>query len=316
MAIHLGFATIVGRLVLTAFLGGLLGLDRSEHGHSAGLRTTLLVSLAACASMLQANLLMTTVGKPSDSFVVLDLMRFPLGILTGVGFIGAGAIVRRGDRTQGVTTAATLWFVTVMGLCLGGGQLALGTLTFILGASVLWPMRWIEHRLPTIQHATLSLTFLPGSDRDPTELRHLSCHLRDPYPLVVLELFKQGKKSSPVFGAVEGPFRTKRAASGHRPSRPGSGSRILALEDLISLPTQDHHLAHFSTSQSVGVHTARGLDRFDAKVAVELTYLRGVGVREHHPNARVRERGEDLSQLLLVGDASSLLLGSRIVRPR
>ena len=68
---------------------------------------------------------MNSVGKAPDSFVVLDLMRLPLGILTGVGFIGGG-ILKRGDSIQGVTTAATLWFVTVIGLCFGGGQNELG----------------------------------------------------------------------------------------------------------------------------------------------------------------------------------------------
>ena len=166
MEIHVGVGALIARLLLTAVLAGLLGLDRSEHGHAAGLRTTLLVALAACAAMLQANLLLGTVGKPSDSFIVLDLMRNPLGILTGVGFIGAGAIIRRGDRTQGVTTAATLWFVTVMGLCIGGGQMALGLLAFLMGALVIWPMRWIERRVPTIQRATLFLRFQPGAGHD------------------------------------------------------------------------------------------------------------------------------------------------------
>jgi MgtC family len=72
--------------------------------------------------MLQVNYLLTLSGRSSDSFVMNDLMRLPLGILTGVGFIGGGAILRRRDIAVGVTTAATLWFVTVMGLCFGGGQ--------------------------------------------------------------------------------------------------------------------------------------------------------------------------------------------------
>ena len=67
-----------------------------------------------------------TTGKPTDSFVTLDLMRLPLGILTGMGFIGAGAILKKGDIVLGVTTATTLWFVTVLGLCFGGGQWILG----------------------------------------------------------------------------------------------------------------------------------------------------------------------------------------------
>ena len=64
-------------------------------------------------------------GKTSSSFAVMDLMRLPLGILSGMGFIGAGAIVRKDSLVHGLTTAATLWFVTGLGLCFGGGQLAL-----------------------------------------------------------------------------------------------------------------------------------------------------------------------------------------------
>ena len=101
-----------------------LGFERSASGHSAGARTTLRVALAACLARLQANWLMTTAGKTPDSFVTLDVMRLPLGVLTGVGFIGGGAILKRGDSVFGLTTAATRWFVTVIGLCFGGGRSA------------------------------------------------------------------------------------------------------------------------------------------------------------------------------------------------
>src|SRR5581483_8952950 len=106
------WSDIALRLVLTIVAGTVSGLNRGEHGHPAGLRTTILVCLAASLSMIAANLLLDTRGRPSDAFSVLDLMRLPLGILSGMGFIGAGAIVRRGDLVEGVTTAATLWFVT------------------------------------------------------------------------------------------------------------------------------------------------------------------------------------------------------------
>ena len=114
------------RLLLTCVAGAVIGLDRGIRGHAAGLRTTILVALAASVAMIQANLLLSVTGKTADLFGVMDQMRLPLGILTGVGFIGAGTILRRGDLVTGVTTAATLWVVTVIGLCFGGGQLALG----------------------------------------------------------------------------------------------------------------------------------------------------------------------------------------------
>lgn len=79
-----------------------------------------------------ANILLPVDGKTATSFGTMDLMRLPLGILTGVGFIGGGAILRRGDLVTGVTTAATLWVVTVIGLCFSGGQLGLGIGTSVL----------------------------------------------------------------------------------------------------------------------------------------------------------------------------------------
>lgn len=114
------------RLGLSAIAGALIGINRGEHGRPAGLRTTMLVCLAAAGAMLEANFLLSTTGKAANSFVSFDVMRLPLGILTGMGFIGSGAIVKRPDLVHGVTTAATLWIVTVVGLCLGGGQIALG----------------------------------------------------------------------------------------------------------------------------------------------------------------------------------------------
>src|SRR5580692_845340 len=107
IALSLPAATI--RLVCALLAGAVIGLNRSEHGHVAGLRTSILVSLAACVAMLQVNLLLPLAGRTPDSFVMNDLMRLPLGILSGMGFIGAGAIIRRDNLIVGVTTAATLW---------------------------------------------------------------------------------------------------------------------------------------------------------------------------------------------------------------
>ena len=121
MASEIHWQEIAIRLVLTVIAGGLLGMERRKTGHAAGLRTTILVTLAASIAMIQMNLLLQTNGKPHDSYAVMDLMRLPLGILTGVGFIGAGAIVRKHEMVLGITTAATMWFATVIGLCLGGG---------------------------------------------------------------------------------------------------------------------------------------------------------------------------------------------------
>lgn len=110
------------RLVLTILACSAIGLNRGARGHAAGFRTTILVGLAASVAMIQANILLSLDGKTPGSFAVMDLMRLPLGILTGVGFIGGGSILKKGDLVTGITTAATLWVVTVIGLCLGAAN--------------------------------------------------------------------------------------------------------------------------------------------------------------------------------------------------
>jgi putative Mg2+ transporter-C (MgtC) family protein len=167
MPITLGWTDVATRLALTILAGILIGINRSERGRPAGLRTTLLVCLAASVAMIQTNLLMNTAGKAANSFVVLDLMRLPLGILSGMGFIGAGAIVRRDDLVVGITTAATLWFVTVIGLCLGGGQLSLGLAALALGLVVLWGLKWFEQH--TTRNRRAELIVLAAIDGPPEE---------------------------------------------------------------------------------------------------------------------------------------------------
>jgi putative Mg2+ transporter-C (MgtC) family protein len=161
MPLTLTWHEIALRLTLSVVAGALIGLDRGEHGRPAGLRTTLLVCLAAAIAMIQVNLLLNTTGKATDSFVVLDLMRLPLGILTGMGFIGAGAMMRRDGLVLGVTTAATLWFVTVIGLCFGGGQILLGIAALVLGMLVLSALHWVDYKMKQERYAVLNLTTEP-----------------------------------------------------------------------------------------------------------------------------------------------------------
>jgi putative Mg2+ transporter-C (MgtC) family protein len=159
---------IVFRLLLAAVAGAILGFDRSERGRPAGLRTTMLVCLAAAVSMLQTNLLLPMHGKTPESFAVMDLMRLPLGVLTGMGFIGAGAIIRKGNHTEGVTTAATLWSVTLIGLCIGGGQWGLGLAATALSLFVIEGLRWLDRLLKPGREATLQIVIAVDgpTDRD------------------------------------------------------------------------------------------------------------------------------------------------------
>lgn len=153
------WSEIAIRLLLTVLAALLIGINREVGGHTAGLRTTVLVGLAACLAMIQANLLLATVGKSGQSFSVMDTLRLPLGVLTGVGFIGGGAILKRGDVVSGVTTAATLWIITAIGLCIGGGQLVVGSTGAIIALIVLSPFKLLDDRLPRKRKAKFVLMF-------------------------------------------------------------------------------------------------------------------------------------------------------------
>jgi putative Mg2+ transporter-C (MgtC) family protein len=160
MPTTLTWTDIALRLALTAAAGALFGINRSEKGRSAGLRTTLLVSLAACVAMILANRLTLPAGPPILTNPG-DPLRIPLGVLSGMGFIGAGAIIRRENLIIGVTTAATVWFVTIMGLCFGSGQLGLGAVDAAVGLAVLAGLTWAEDLLPRDRRAVLVLTVSP-----------------------------------------------------------------------------------------------------------------------------------------------------------
>lgn len=171
MSTALSWADIALRLALAVATGLAIGYNRSEHGKAVGLRTTVLVCLAACVAMIQVNLLLPMAGRPADSFVMNDLMRLPLGILTGVGFIGGGAILRRDNIVVGVTTAATMWLVTVIGLCLGGGQITLGLAATAIGLFALWPLNRLEGVFSQEHRADLSVELDGGGPSD-EEIRH------------------------------------------------------------------------------------------------------------------------------------------------
>ncbi|MFA7305271.1 MAG: MgtC/SapB family protein [Hyphomicrobium sp.] len=147
MPLHPSAIDIALRLFLTVVAGALIGINREAGGHSAGFRTTVLAALAASLAMILANAMLEVGGKTPVSFATMDPMRLPLGILTGMGFIGGGAILKHGNTISGVTTAATLWAVTVVGLCFGSGNLVLGCVGTGLILLTLIGFKWVDVRV-------------------------------------------------------------------------------------------------------------------------------------------------------------------------
>jgi putative Mg2+ transporter-C (MgtC) family protein len=127
------------RLALAGVLGGLIGLERELREREAGLRTHLLVAVGAA--------LFTIAGAYGFDSASVDPTRVAAQIVTGVGFLGAGAIIRQGFSVRGLTTAATLWVVAAVGLASGAGYYSGAVITTALVLIALWPLRLVAYRI-------------------------------------------------------------------------------------------------------------------------------------------------------------------------
>jgi putative Mg2+ transporter-C (MgtC) family protein len=131
---------MIGRLLLTLVLSGLIGLERQVHRRDAGLRTHILVALGSCLIML-TSLYVFDIYKYQVS---LDPARIAAGVVTGIGFLGAGTIIRESDGVRGLTTAASLWVVAGIGLAVGVGFNKIALYATILVVVVLHFLRYAE----------------------------------------------------------------------------------------------------------------------------------------------------------------------------
>jgi len=119
------------RVLLAALLGGAIGFDREVRQKPAGMRTHMLVAVGAALFYAAGVLIL---GEASGTDFAGDVLRVPAAIVTGVGFLGAGAILREGDRVTGLTTAAGIWVVAAIGLLAAAGFyiLAIGGTVLVL----------------------------------------------------------------------------------------------------------------------------------------------------------------------------------------
>ncbi|SNB45727.1 MgtC/SapB family protein [Geobacter sp. DSM 9736] len=136
------------RLVISALLGGLIGLEREVHGRSAGFRTHLLVSLGSCLYALASLYIYRIYGNFSGAMPIgVDPGRIAAQIVTGIGFLGAGAIIRERTSIRGLTTAACLWVAAGIGLSCGIGMFLTAFLVTVLSLFSLLLLKRVELRL-------------------------------------------------------------------------------------------------------------------------------------------------------------------------
>jgi putative Mg2+ transporter-C (MgtC) family protein len=178
------YLEIVFRIVAALAAGGLIGLERSHRGRPAGFRTHALVCLASSLLMLVTVYESHWMPKTGAANVVLDPTRMAQGIMTGIGFVGAGAIIKEGFTVRGLTTAASIWITAAIGILTGVGFYFAAVLGTVLTLGTLSAFRWIEARLPTESYAIFTLRFARDAVMSEPSLRQLVTeHGLDPHNL-------------------------------------------------------------------------------------------------------------------------------------
>ena len=176
------------RLLMAVAAGSLVGLERYHRGHPAGMRTFALVSLTSA---------LLTVSLASGPYSLLmgssenGGSRVVQGILAGIGFIGAGVIVREGLSVRGLTSAACMWAVSAIGILIGTGEILLGFIGALFVLMILIFFRWLDQFIPRRSYALVHAKF--SKEAVPDE-KGLTEQLEG-YGFTVLSLAFKGAKS-------------------------------------------------------------------------------------------------------------------------
>ncbi|WP_349681109.1 MgtC/SapB family protein [Brevundimonas sp. UBA7664] len=165
---------LVWPVVAAMTAGGLIGVERTYHGHPAGFRTHILVCLTSCLLMLAAMQQSTWAftALPGQT-VVIDPTRMSHGLLTGIGFLCAGVIFREGFSVHGLTTAASLWVTSAIGVLYGVGMMDLALIGSGATLAVLAVLRLLDAKLPHVGVMDVTLRWKRGEAPTGAAVREL-----------------------------------------------------------------------------------------------------------------------------------------------
>lgn len=155
----------VFRLVLAAIVGGLVGVEREVSGREAGFRTNMLVCLGSALVMILSVRFAAVAWPDHPNYGVnVDPARIAYGVMTGIGFLGAGTIMQHRGSVRGLTTAAALWCVAAVGMTVGFGMYLLSIVAAVLIIFTLWCMDYIGNALPRrrFREVMLRVRYHPG----------------------------------------------------------------------------------------------------------------------------------------------------------
>ena len=137
---------LVARIAVGAVLGGVIGYERDRHRRPVGLRTHLIVAMAAATFMVISSQFVYWQHYGKDDLVEVDSSRIAASVVSAVGFLAGGAILRTGVTVQGLTTAAGLWLVTAIGMSAGAGMFVVSVVVTAMGLTALTLLRRFEDK--------------------------------------------------------------------------------------------------------------------------------------------------------------------------
>lgn len=165
---------ITSRLMLALLAGGAIGMERALHGREAGFRTHALVCISSSLLMVLMVYQWSLVPEQFLDTVRVDPTRMAQGIMTGIGFLGAGVIIKEGLTVRGLTTAASIWMTASIGIVIGMGLYYPAFLATVMTVITLSFFRWIESRLPSQMYAKFTVRFVRSKHHvDEDALRQL-----------------------------------------------------------------------------------------------------------------------------------------------
>ena len=151
--------TIILRLVASVLFGGIIGLERDIHGRAAGLRTNILVCLGSALFMIISQQVAIDNQIEGETVLRIDPSRIAAQIVSGIGFLGAGAIIKEGFSIKGLTTAATLWLIAGIGMASGSGYIALAGVATFIGLICLVFLSIIEKKYRKHSYSSVEVQF-------------------------------------------------------------------------------------------------------------------------------------------------------------
>ncbi len=189
------FEDWIVKLLLAAFLGSLIGLEREYHGRPAGLRTHMLVSIGAAMITICG---LSIAG--SDSNPGAEVSRIVAGVVTGIGFLGAGAIIRTSDFVRGLTTAACIWFVAALGVTIGLGEYLMALSSTAVALLVLIILPFFEKRLADLKYRDVVIL---GENMEPELLVENCSRILESYNIgihdIEIEIERDGNSISLLY---------------------------------------------------------------------------------------------------------------------